>query len=68
MDVDEGSGQNLDFELCWVVSMGEVPIKTAADDKFYIFLNFRKNKVYYFMRIVWQQKILMKYHAVFVIF
>ena len=28
----------------------------------------KKNKVCYFMRIVCQQKILMKYHALFVIF
>ena len=26
---------------------------------------FEKNKVWYFMRIVWQQTILMKYHALF---
>ena len=44
------------------------PITTAADDKFCeIFPKFRKNKVY-FMRIVCQQTILMKYHAFFVIF
>ena len=36
------------------------PITTAADDKFFnIFLNFRKNKITYFMRIVCQQTILM---------
>ena len=33
-----------------------------------IFLNFWKNKVWYFIRIVCQQTILMKYHALFVIF
>ena len=43
------------------------PITTAADDKFCnVFLIF-ENKVY-FMRIVCQQTILMKYHALFVIF
>ena len=47
----------------------KAPITTAADDKFFdIFPNFRKNKVRYFMRIVCQQTILMKYHALFVIF
>ena len=46
----------------------KAPITTAADDNFCeIFPNFRKNKVY-FMRIVCQQTILMKYHALFVIF
>ena len=41
----------------------------AADDKICdIFPNFRKNKVWYFMRLVSWQTILMKYHAVFVIF
>ena len=33
-----------------------------------MFPNFQKNKVWYFMRIVCQQAILMKYHALFVIF
>ena len=47
----------------------KAPITTAADDKFWeIFPNFQKNKVWYFMRIVCQQTILMKYHALFVIF
>ena len=47
----------------------KTPITTAAEDKFCdIFPNFRKNKVWYFMRIVCQQMILMKYHALFVIF
>ena len=47
----------------------KVPITTEADDKFCnIFPNFRKNKEWYFMRIVCQQTILMKYHAYFVIF
>ena len=32
------------------------------------FLIFEKNKVWYFMRIVCQQTILMKYHALFIIF
>ena len=42
----------------------------AVDDKFCdIFPNFsKKNKVWYFMRIICQQKIFMKYHALFVIF
>ena len=41
---------------------------TAADNKFCnIIPNFRK-KVWYYMRIVCQQTILMKYHALFVIF
>ena len=47
----------------------KAPITTVADDKFYdIFLNFRKNKVWYLMRIVCQQTILIRYHALFVIF
>ena len=33
-----------------------------------LFQIFEKNKVWYFMRIVCQQTILMKYHALFVIF
>ena len=41
---------------------------TAADDKFCDILIFKKNKAWYFMRIVCQQTILMKYHALFVIF
>ena len=41
----------------------KAPITTAADDKFC-----EKNKEWYFMRIVCQQTILMKYHALFVIF
>ena len=46
----------------------KAPITTATDDKFCdIFLNFQKNKVWYYMRIVSQQTILMKYHALFVI-
>ena len=49
----------------WAVN----PITTAADDKFFnIFPRFWKNKVWYFIRIVCQQMILMKYHALFVIF
>ena len=47
----------------------KAPITTAADNKFCDnFPNFRKNKVWYYMRIVCQQTILMKYHALFVIF
>ena len=47
----------------------KAPIMTAADGKFCnILSNFEKNKVRYFMRIVCQQTILMKYHALFVIF
>ena len=46
----------------------KVPNITAADDKFgKKFPNFQKNKVYY-MRIVYQQMIIMKYHALFAIF
>ena len=42
----------------------KAPITTAADDKFfYIFSIFEINKVRYFMRIVCQQTILMKHHA-----
>ena len=42
---------------------------TAADNKFCdTFPNFDKNKVWYYMRIVCQQMILMKYHGLFVIF
>ena len=42
---------------------------TAADDKFCdIFPNLKKNKVWFFMRLLCQQMILMKYHALFVIF
>ena len=43
-------------------------ITIAVDDTFCdVFPNFRKNKVRFFMRIVCQQTILMKYHALFVI-
>ena len=47
----------------------KAPITTAADDKFcYIsFLVFDKNKVWYIIRIVCQQTIFVKYHALFVI-
>ena len=42
---------------------------TASDDKFCdIFQIYDKNKVWYFMRIFCQQTILVKYHALFVIF
>ena len=46
----------------------KTPITTTAGDKFCdIFLNFqKKNKVCYFVRIVCQQTILMKYHTLFV--
>ena len=47
----------------------KAPITAAADDNFWvIFINFRKNKAWYYMRIVCQQTILMKYHVLFVIF
>ena len=47
----------------------KAPITTATADKSCnIFPNFQKNKVWYFMRIVCQQTILTKYHALFVIF
>ena len=47
----------------------KAPIMTAADDKFFnIFWIFDKYKVWYNMRIVCQQTILMKYHALLVIF
>ena len=43
-------------------------ITTAEDNTFcYIFPNFFKKKVWYFMRIVCQQAILMEYHALFAI-
>ena len=46
----------------WYLTL-KAPITTAADDKFSdIFPNFRKNKEWYFKRIVCQQTILMKYH------
>ena len=56
-------------ELLWSKGLTlKAPITTAADGKFCdIFPTFRKNKVWYFMRIVCQQ-ILVKYHALFVIF
>ena len=45
----------------------KAPITTAADDKYGDnFPNFWKNKVWYFMRIVCQQTILMKRRALFV--
>ena len=47
----------------------KAPITTAADDKFWTSsFVFEKNYVRYFMKIVCQQTILMKYHALFVIF
>ena len=46
----------------------KAPITTAADDFGNIFPNFRQKKVWYYMRIVCQQTILMKYHALLVIF
>ena len=44
------------------------PTRTATDGKFCDILVFGKNKVRYFIRIVCQQMILMKYHALSVIF
>ena len=45
----------------------KAPITTAADDKYGDnFPNFWKNTVWYFMRIVCQQTILMKRRALFV--
>ena len=56
------------YPACKAVTL-KAPITTAADDKFWdIFPNFRKNRVWYFMRIVCWQTILMKYHALFVNF
>ena len=51
---------------CFLTLKG--PITAAADDNFFMqhFYWFSKNKVYYFMRIICQQMILMKYHALFV--
>ena len=47
----------------------KAPVTTAADDKFATsFLILEKNKFGYYMRSVCQQTILMKYHALFVIF
>ena len=47
----------------------KAPITTAADETFWnIFSNFRKNEVWYSMRIVCWQAILKKHHAFFVIF
>ena len=48
----------------------KAPITTAADAKFWETFKFseKKNKVWYFMRIVCQQTILIKYHTLFVIF
>ena len=46
----------------------KAPIMTAAEDKFCTFPIFDKNKVRYYMRIVCQQMIIMKYHALFVNF
>ena len=48
----------------------KAPITTAADNKFSdIFLNLqKKNTAWYFMWIVCQQMIPMKYYALFVIF
>ena len=42
----------------------QAPIRTAADDLFFdIFSIFEKNKVGYYMRIVCQQTMLTKHHA-----
>ena len=47
----------------------KAPITTAAYNKFCdIFPSFRQTKLLYFMRIVCQQTIYIKYHAFFVIF
>ena len=47
----------------------KAPITTVADDKIATtFSIFDKNKVWYYMRIVCQQTILMKYHGLFIIF
>ena len=57
------------FEEKWKVLTHKAPIMSAVDDKFCdIFPSFWQNKVWYFMRIVCQQTILMNYHALFVIF
>ena len=55
--------------LVVILSLKE-PITTATNNKFSkSFPIFKKNKVWYFMRIVCQQQtILMKYDALFVIF
>ena len=48
----------------WYILTLKAPITTAVDDKFCdIFPIFNKNKVWYYMRIVCQQTILMKDHA-----
>ena len=53
--------------ICDILTL-KAPITTAADDKFWdIFPNFRKKKIWYFVRIVCQQTILIVYHAFFVI-
>ena len=47
----------------------KAPITTAAETNFATSIQiFETNKVWYFMRIVCQQTILMIYHALFVIF
>ena len=52
----------------WLLTL-KAPISTAADETFWaMFPIFDKNKVCYYMRIVCQQTIIMKYHALFVIF
>ena len=54
--------------MFWMFLMS-TPITTAADDKFWDILpNFQQKKVQYYIRIVCQQTILMKFHALFVIF
>ena len=56
------------YAVCKELTL-KVPITTAADDYFCdIFFIVQKNKVWYFVRIVCQQTILKKYHALFVIF
>ena len=63
-------GKGIQNIAAWKELTLKAPITTAADDKFcHIFpFFFDKNEVGYFMRIVCQQTILMKYHDLFVIF
>ena len=46
----------------------KAPITTAADEKFFYIFPIYEKKEWYFMRIVCQQTILMKYQSLFVIF
>ena len=62
------SNEPYEWTLCGLFTL-KAPITTAADDNFCdISLIFPKKNIRYFMRIVCQQTILMKYHALFVIF